>query len=112
MGGTGNVTIAEPFSIFTPTLLLGKGFGDLPEGAKYLRPLALTGVLGTAFPTQMMDQDSGTTIPRVAIWGLTLQYDVHYLQSHVKNIGLGEPYSRLVPLVEFPMQVNWNGQQK
>src|SRR5262245_51686133 len=36
----------EGFSTFTPTLFAGKGFGDLPESLRYLRPFALTGALG------------------------------------------------------------------
>ena len=35
--------------------------------------------------------------------GVTLQYSIPYLQSSVKNIGLGEPFSNLIPVVELPM---------
>jgi len=112
MGGTGNVQIADKFSRFTPSWLLGKGFGDLPEEAKYLRPLALTGVFGTSFPTHTTDLDTGNTIPKNAIWGFTAQYSLQYLQSNVKDIGLPWPLSRMIPLMEFPMQTPWNGDSK
>ena len=112
MGGTGNAQIADKFSRFTPSWLFGKGFGDLPDGARYLKPLALTGVFGTSFPTHNIDQDTGNTIPKNAIWGFTVQYSLQYLQSNVKDIGLPQPLSRMIPLVEFPMQTPWNGDSK
>jgi hypothetical protein len=34
---------------------------------------------------------------------VTLQYSIPYLQSSVKNLGLGQPFSNLIPVVEFPM---------
>ena len=43
VGGTGSKSVgADPFSTLTPTLFFGKGFGDLPGGASFLRPFALT----------------------------------------------------------------------
>jgi hypothetical protein len=109
MGGTGNVLVGDKFSRLTPSLLFGKGFGDLPDGLKYLKPLALTGTFGTAFPTHTTDQDTGDTIPRIAQWGFTLQYSLQYLQANVKDIGLGQPFNRLIPLIEIPLQTPWNG---
>ena len=112
MGGTGNVLIADRFSRFTPSVLFGKGLGDLPDGVKYLKPLAVTGVFGTSFPTHNMDEDTGSTIPKNAVWGFTVQYSLQYLQSNVKDIGLGQPFSRMIPLVEIPLQTPWNGDTK
>ena len=109
MGGTGNTQIADKFSRFTPSLIFGKGLGDLPDGAKYLRPLALTGVFGTTFPTHNIDQDTGSTISKNAVWGFTVQYSLQYLQANVKDVGLPQPFSRMIPLVEFPMQTPLNG---
>ena len=43
---------AEPFSTVTPALFFGKGFGDLPDDAKMLRPFALTGQLGIGIPSR------------------------------------------------------------
>lgn len=52
VGGTGDRHVgAAPFSTLTPTLFFGKGMGDLPESAEYLRPLAVTGVFGGSFST-------------------------------------------------------------
>jgi hypothetical protein len=112
LGGTGNQQIGDKFSTFTPSLLFGKGMGDLPDSLKYLKPFALTGIFGAAFPTHNMDEDTGATFPKVAVWGFTVQYSLQYLQSSVKDLGLKEPFSRLIPLVEMPMQTAWNGDQK
>src|SRR5205807_8374771 len=42
--------------------------------------------------------------PSVAQWGFTVQYDLYYLQSFVRDIGLRAPFNRMVPLMEFAMQ--------
>jgi len=111
MGGTGNKLVSDKFSTFTPSLLFGKGLGDLPQGLDYLRPFALTGSFGTSVPTHGMTDD-GTVIPNVAHWGFTVQYSLQYLQANVKDIGLNKFFSRLIPLVELPMQTPLNGDQK
>ena len=48
IGGSGSKRVgAESFSTLTPALFFGRGFGDLPESMKFLRPLAVTGLVGT-----------------------------------------------------------------
>src|SRR5579859_2934834 len=69
MGGTGARGVgAESFSTFTPGVFVGKGLGDLPEGAKFLRPLAFTGVAGLAIPSRSsstsFDSDGNATAER------------------------------------------------
>jgi len=50
-GGTGAQSIgAERFNTYTPTLFFGKGFGDLPEAAGWMRAFAVTGQVGYAIP--------------------------------------------------------------
>ena len=62
IGGSGSKKVgAESFSTITPALFFGKGFGDLPEDAKYLRPLALTGQLGIGLPTRASTTTTGAT---------------------------------------------------
>src|SRR4030095_15229955 len=47
IGHSGSARVgAEPFSTVTPALFFGRGFGDLAEDARFLRPFALTGQLG------------------------------------------------------------------
>lgn len=98
IGGTGAKSIANPYSTLTPTVYLGKGFGDLPASLGYLRPLALTAELGPNLTTASSDQG-----PNSFGWGLTLQYSIPYLQQQVKNLGLPQPLSNMVFVVEAPM---------
>ncbi len=52
VGGTGAQRCrADSFStIIAGALLSGKGLGDLPESVNFLRPFAITGVIGPNFP--------------------------------------------------------------
>jgi hypothetical protein len=102
VGGTGQRRVGgEPFSTFTPSLFFGEGLGDLPAPLRFLRPLAVTGVLGLALPTQVD--------PRVFQWGLTFQYSLQYLQANVQDVGLPPPFNRMIPIVELPMQTSVEG---
>lgn len=111
IGDTGSSTVgAETFSVISPALFFGKGLGDLPESAKFFKPLAITGVVSPNLPTE-----SNTTVaeesianPTTLTWGLTVQYDLNYLQSYVKDIGLGKPLNRMSLVVEFPMETCMN----
>jgi hypothetical protein len=117
VGGSGSKTVgAESFDTVTPQLFWGRCLGDLPEGLEFLQPLVFTGVFGVAMPTRAstrtvsVDPDTGDIDigkernPNVAKWGFTVQYDLYYLQSFVRDIGLRAPFNRMVPLVEFAMQ--------
>jgi hypothetical protein len=112
IGNTGAKRVgAEQFSTVTPALFAGKGFGDLSGSMKYLRPLALTGALGVAMPTRSstttMDADGNEVVerhPDVLKVGFSLQYSLGYLQSFVKDVGLGEPFSRMIPVVELSLE--------
>jgi hypothetical protein len=116
VGGTGMKKVgAESFHTVTPAFFFGKGFGDLPDALDYLKPLALTGTVGVAMPTKhatvttTTDETGAVSIerevhPSVAAWGFTIQYNLQYLQSYVRDIGLPRPFSRMIPLVEFVMQ--------
>jgi hypothetical protein len=112
IGGTGSHRNAESFSIISPTFFFGKGFGDLMESLEFLRPIALTGAFGPSFPARRInvdvDPDTGETEseqnPTTISWGFTLQYSLMYLQSFVRDIGLVNPFRRMVIVAEFPMQ--------
>ncbi len=111
IGGSGSKRVgAEPFSTFTPALFFGKGFGDLPQEARYLRPLALTGQLGIGLPTRSstttVGSDGETSVernPHVLQWGAAVEYSFPYLQSYVQDVGLAAPFNRMIPVVEFAM---------
>jgi hypothetical protein len=98
IGGTGAKSIANSYSTFTPTAYFGKGFGDLPSALGLLRPFAITGTIGPNLTTA-----SSASGPNSLGWGLTLQYSVPYLQTQVKNLGLPQPFSNLIAVVELPM---------
>lgn len=98
IGGTGAKSIANAYSTLTPSFYFGKGFGDLPASLGYLRPFAVTGEIGPNLTTTSSDNG-----PNSLGWGLTLQYSIPYLQSQVKNLGIPQPFSNLVLVVEAPM---------
>ena len=90
----------------TPALLYGKGFGDLPEPLAYLKPLALTGVIGVDLPTRaknVLDTGDVEGNPHVLQWGFALEYSLPYLQSNVKDLGLPAPFRGLTPVVELSL---------
>ena len=111
VGGSGSKRVgAESFSTVTPGLFFGKGFGDLPESMQFARPLAVTGVVGLAVPTRAgttsVGDDGQRSVerhPHMLQWGVAVEYSVPYLQSFVRDIGLREPFNRLIPVVEFAM---------
>jgi hypothetical protein len=111
IGGSGSKRVgAESFSTLTPTLFFGKGFGDLPESMKFARPLAVTGLVGLGIPTRSsttsVSDEGDVSIerhPHTLEWGFAIEYSLPYLQSFVQDMGLREPFSRMIPLVEFAM---------
>lgn len=121
VGGSGSRSLgADSFSTWTPGIFFGKGFGDLPEALRFLKPLALTGLAGIAIPTSAstrsvtIDQLSGARSvdverhPDVLKWGFALEYSVIYLQSQVQDMHLRAPFDRLIPLVEFALETPLN----
>jgi hypothetical protein len=121
IGGTGSQSIgADSFSTWEPAIFFGKGFGDLPDGLRFLKPLALTGVAGIAIPSSastrtftVNEQTAERDVdierhPDVLEWGFALEYSVIYLQSQVQDMHLPAPIDRLIPLVEFAMETPLN----
>jgi hypothetical protein len=121
VGGTGGRSVgADSFSTWTPGIFFGKGFGDLPNEVRFLKPFAITGQLGVAIPTSAstrsvtVDVQTGerdTEIerhPDVLEWGFALEYSLIYLQSQVQDMHLHAPFDRLIPLVEFPLETPLN----
>jgi hypothetical protein len=96
LGGTGSRAIADNFSTISPTVYAGKGMGDLPDSLAYLRPLAITGEAGPALTT-------GAGQPNAFNYGFSVQYSLPYLQQHVRDVGLPQPFANLIPLVEIPL---------
>ncbi len=121
IGGTGSRSIgADSFSTWTPGIFFGKGFGDLPDVVRFLKPLAITGLAGVGIPTSAstrsvtVDDRTGEREveierhPDVLEWGFALEYSVIYLQSQVQDMHLPAPVDRLIPLVEFALETPLN----
>jgi hypothetical protein len=97
LGGSGSKNfVGNSYTTYTPELYYGKGFGDLPNALKYLKPFALTGTLGYDIPSKSSD-------PNVLDWGFALEYSLPYLQEHVEDVGMPRPFRDFIPLVEFNM---------
>lgn len=97
IGGTGSKRIgADTRSSFTPALKFGKGFGDLPDAVSFLRPLAVTGVVGYTIPGHSDE-------PHTLEWGGALEYSLAYLQTNVRDVGLGSIVVHMTPVVEFAL---------
>jgi hypothetical protein len=90
---------ADDFTTLSPLVNYGKGFGDLPETMTWLRPIAVTGNLSFDFPTKT--QSAGSPNPNNFNYGFAFEYSLEYLQHHVKDVGLGAPFDRMIPLVEL-----------
>jgi hypothetical protein len=91
---------AAPWSTITPTFYFGKGWGDLPESAGFLRAFAVTGQIGYEIPTTSLDLVSGNPVPQNLAWGTSLQFSMPYLKSSVIDLGLPDFINHLIPIVE------------
>ncbi|HWD59369.1 MAG TPA: hypothetical protein VG308_13870 [Stellaceae bacterium] len=89
---------ADDFTTLSPLVDFGKGFGDLPDSLKWVRPFAVTGNFSVDFPTKT--ESAGNPNPNNFNYGFAFEYSLPYLQQNVKDIGLGEPFKSMIPLVE------------
>jgi hypothetical protein len=112
-GNTGAAGVgADPFTTFTPTLYMGKGFGGLPDTMGWARPIGLTGQIGYAIPSSRssvsVDPDTGDVSvdlrPQFLNYGVSLQYSMPYLKSSVVDLQLPDVFNHLIPLVEANFQ--------
>jgi hypothetical protein len=94
---------AEKDWSFKPFFLYGKGFGDLPPSLKYLQPLAVQGDAGFEIST---DHDRTTTFAH----NVAVEYSIPYLQSFVRDFGLGWPVKDFISDVEFNFEHGVNGE--
>src|ERR1043166_3730052 len=89
-GGPGAQRIGDDASAKgspTPTLYSGKGFGDLPDSLRWLKPLAVTGTFGYQFQdvptsTSLGTDSNGNPLlvrssnPDLIVWGASIQYSI------------------------------------
>jgi hypothetical protein len=106
IGGVGKESVgASRDSTISPSILFGQGLGDLPEALLYLRPLAITGVIGAEIPFASGDATSLT-------YGIAIEYSLRYLQNVVKDVGLPLFVSQISPIVELVFETPIEGDQK
>ena len=101
-GGTGATDsgLGTSYSVLTPTFYFGKGFGDLPDSAGWLRAFAVTGQIGYQVPTSSYDLAAAAFIPQVLVYGGSLQYSMPYLKSQIEDLQLPDLINHLIPIVE------------
>jgi hypothetical protein len=99
-GGTATQGIGgDQYGGTAPILYFGKGLGDLPIGMA--RPFAVTGEFSYQIPDRRLNTTaSNNGNPPTFNGSMSLQYSLPYLQSQVKDVGLGNFFGRLIPLVE------------
>jgi hypothetical protein len=107
-GGVGPQRVAEKVTTISPALYFGKGLGDLPASFTYLKPFAITGQFTVNNPANRTtgSGDDKERNPTTIDYGFAVIYSVPYLQSFVRDVGLGAPFNRLFPLVEFHFSTN------
>jgi hypothetical protein len=104
-GGTGasNSGIATPYTLLTPTYYFGKGFGDLPDQAGWLRAFAVTGEIGYQIPSRSFDVVQQAAIPQAVPWGASIQYSMPYLKSEIQDLQLPDFINHLILITEAQM---------
>jgi hypothetical protein len=94
-GGTGAVRVgASPSGATTPSFSFGKGFGDWDIG--YLRPLAITGLVGVQIADTAPRPDLITT-------GFVVEYSIPYLESKVQSLDLPDFVRHMTPITEIAL---------
>lgn len=110
-GGVGNRRVGRlSGTTVSPALQIGKGFGDLPDWADWLKPVAVTTSLGFDLRTNRNDREEDAQ--HAFAWGVSVMYSIPYLQSFVKDVGIPWPFNRLFPVVEFNGETLISGPEK
>ena len=105
-GASGTPGIANQYTLITPKVYIGKGFGDLEN--EWLRPIAVTGEVSYVVPTHPLDVAGvdafGNVLfnqaPTTVVYGATLQYSLQYMNAYVHEIDGPEILRHLVFDVE------------
>ncbi|MDE2180203.1 MAG: hypothetical protein KGJ40_05040 [candidate division NC10 bacterium] len=107
-GGVGQRRIGRlSGTTVSPALQIGKGFGDLPDWADWIKPVAVTTSLG--FDLRANRNEREDDAQHAFTWGVAVMYSIPYLQSFVKDVGLSWPFNRLFPVVEFNGETKISG---
>jgi hypothetical protein len=112
---TGTRGFADPFNTFSPTIDIGKGFGDLPTSLNILRPFAVTAEFSLSVPSEgrtssLVSDDLGNPSLSVALnptvfnWGFTTQYSLPYMNANISEVGGPDFLKHMVAITEFAFQ--------
>jgi len=115
IGGTGRASVgAERFDTVAPAILVGQGFGALPERYAFFRPLAVAALLEGIVPVSPNARTAAPVEPGGSSvrGGFVIEYSLPYLQAHVSDLGLPVPIDRLVPLLELERQTFVTGEAR
>jgi hypothetical protein len=107
-GGVGSPRVAERVTTISPALFFGKGLGDLPDPLAYLKPFSTNGQFNVNNPanrTTGSGEDKEHN-PTTLDYGVAIIYSIPYLQSFVKDVGIGAPFDHMFPIVEFNFSTN------
>jgi hypothetical protein len=107
-GGVGSKKVAEKVTTLSPALYFGKGLGDLPDSLDYLKPVAITGTMEVGIPANRKLAGDEARNSTTFGYGVAIMYSIPYLQSSIKDIGLGAPFDRMFPVIEFNFETNVN----
>ena len=115
VGGTGSKKVdAESFNTWTPNSSSARA-SAICRISSTMKPFAVTGSFGLAIPTRRynktseteddgnVDSDKEQNLISVQ-WGFTFQYNLQYLQSYVRDVGLPPPLNRMIPIVELALE--------
>jgi len=103
IGKTGKKKVeASRFSTISPALFYGAGAGFLPDSFRFLRPIALTGLVSAHFPSA--SRSAGEANPISLSWGFALHYSIPYLDAFVMDTGLPDFFNRFVPVLEVALE--------
>jgi hypothetical protein len=112
--GAKSVAASGPTTI-QPGVFFGKGFGDLPSVASWLRPFGIAGALVASLPTkstatnltydptgQMFETVRNSVVPTLHS-GIALEYSTFYHTSRFTpgQLPADEPLHQFIPLTEF-----------
>ncbi len=95
---------AEEYWAFKPFFLYGRGFGDLPDSLRYLRPFAVQGDFG---PEVSTGPGTATTFAH----NICLEYSIPYLQAVVRDLGIGWPFNDIIAVTEFNFEHGVHGEE-
>ena len=123
IGGLGSKGVGSggPYTL-QPSITFGKGFGDLPDKVRWLRPFAIAGAVAPEFPingrtkallyypSEGQSRYGYVYNTDIVHWAFAVEFSTLYLTSRFTGgPPKQEPLNQLVPLIEFPVDTTITG---